>query len=331
MLLPYRTKEPFTRMALIISHPERQGESHVVEVLGKGRQYLVYGRHPKGMDYEWDLPLWDVKPSMLNEISVKLVNLFFNSVKRALVPKGFEVEVVGDGATKEQRSPEQEDLWAPSLEDLEKCVRAIPNSSKLWPDRDDYILMGHAIKAAGAQWPGDTYELWQWWCSQWEGDDDKNPDGNDPAVVERDWNKMQPPYRVGWSWLCEQASQCAADYAAPVDEFEADPDWQPNHEPALSVHGPAESAAYRTVNLSDIWIRDEVHEMLNGMLMYSTSRGAWHVWNGHKWEIDDTSQAEGLIAEAHIKLSQPYVLAAENAPTVAEAQVCEGQRKAAAV
>ena len=50
-LLVYRTAEPFARVAAILHGPE--GVKHLVEVLGKGRQFLVHGQHPGGFAYTW--------------------------------------------------------------------------------------------------------------------------------------------------------------------------------------------------------------------------------------------------------------------------------------
>lgn len=59
-LLVYRTEVPFTRIALKI---ELEGQWHLVELLGQGRQYLVHGTHPSGEKYRWqEKPLWEWSP-----------------------------------------------------------------------------------------------------------------------------------------------------------------------------------------------------------------------------------------------------------------------------
>jgi putative DNA primase/helicase len=328
VLRTYKARAPFARMALIATH---NGESHMIEVLGQGRQYLVYGKHPAGMDYEWDIPLWDLKPGQLNEINPKLVTLFFNEIKRVLEPKGIECEVVGSGETKEQKSPEQTDLLAPSVIDLADCVRKIPNTSELWPDRDDYIRMGHAIKAAAGQENDlEGFNVFLEWCDRWDGND-KNPEGNLIEVVERDWRKMHGPYRVGWSWLVEQAGQCSTDYQAPVDEFEADLEMidAPDADVARAVvdasahvvDAPSSSVDV-TLERSDYWYRDQVRAEVEGKILYSPERKLWHVWNGYQWRIDNLLAARAVVEDALLHMSQHAVKAAESAPN-------EKQKKAA--
>jgi hypothetical protein len=247
VLRVYATRAPFPRMAL---HATYNGEKNTVEVLGQGRQYVVAGTHPSGVPYEWDVNLWDVQPGQLNQINAKLVKLFFQEIRAFFEPKGVVIEIEGDGETREQKAPPQPDLFAPSVDDLRKVVRAIPNTSELFPERDDYILFGHALKAAGTPWPADALDLWHEWCSRWEGNA-RNPSGNDPAVVERDWNRMHAPFRVGWSWLVEQAKQTAEEgYTAPVDEFEPDlsppsPPTPPPEEPAEPERPPAKKRTLR--------------------------------------------------------------------------------------
>jgi hypothetical protein len=91
-LLLYRTAEPFTRMRLWI---QRNGESHLVEILGQGQQYLVYGTHPSTLKpYTWtsDLALADI-----TEITREQADAFLDELKATLEPMGFPTTREGNG------------------------------------------------------------------------------------------------------------------------------------------------------------------------------------------------------------------------------------------
>jgi hypothetical protein len=49
-LLPYRIAAPLTKIRLTFQRGE---DTHAVEILGQGQQFVAYGRHPSGASYEW--------------------------------------------------------------------------------------------------------------------------------------------------------------------------------------------------------------------------------------------------------------------------------------
>jgi hypothetical protein len=192
MLLMYRTEEPFPKSALKIKY---RGAEHTVEVLGLGRQYLVAGKHPSGSDYRWDTPLTDLVPDDLCRVSEVRIEEFFLALQEALEKKGIECERVG-GRKYETPAPPQEELLAPSLDALRELVAAMPND---YPDRDTYVAIGHAIKAAaGPDHVEEALEIYQEWAARWDG-------GNDPDVVARDFASFKAPYRMGWRNLEREA------------------------------------------------------------------------------------------------------------------------------
>jgi hypothetical protein len=215
-LLPYRTAEPFPRIAVTVNW---RGETHKIEILAAGRQYLIAGTHPTGTAYRWEQPL--PMATNLTLVDREKAELFLTELQRELCLRmpGIKVERTNVGAA--VAAPAQDELLAPSLEALDELVAGIPNREE---DRDGYVRFGHAIRAAGGD--GAAY-IFAEWAERWE-------DGhNDPDTVERDYAGFRGPYRLGWDWLVRYAHNHAPISAR--DEFEADP---------AAVPPPTPSAAY---------------------------------------------------------------------------------------
>ena len=218
-LLVYRTDRPFGRIAAIV---KRNGQTHLVEFLGKDRQYLVHGRHPAGVDYRWDgRPLWEYVPGDLSEIDVASVHTFFDELKAQLegsetiVPNlarldGITVDLIGSDSS-DAGAPDQETLLAPSLEHLRNVVEKTPNPADA--DRAHYVKMTCAIKAAaGQENEDDARELFLEWAGCWDGKVNPNYD-------EKTWDSLEPPFRVGWTWLQAQAEK-GGQYCSAQDDFD---------------------------------------------------------------------------------------------------------------
>jgi putative DNA primase/helicase len=95
-LLMYTTSAPFAKLKVYLSGPS--GESgpdakrYAVEVLGDGQQYLIYGKHPSGSEYNWPHnngpqthDVWD-----LTSIEQSDVQRFLLQLPECL-PKGWRV------------------------------------------------------------------------------------------------------------------------------------------------------------------------------------------------------------------------------------------------
>lgn len=209
-LLPYRSGEPISRHRLSFSY---LGQRCAVEVLGKARQFVVHGTHPSGEQYRWrDKALWDLAPDSLTTLTAADIDAAFTALAEELrVTAGVtDVTLKVDGQrdlTSGGSAPSQEELQAPSLQRLSEVVATIPNDIR-FEDRDDYIKVGYAIKAAGGE---AAFPFFLDWCDRWE-------DGtNDPEVAASDWAGMSPPYRVGYGYLLNLSGLDDVDY-----EFEAD-------------------------------------------------------------------------------------------------------------
>ncbi len=269
LLLVYRTKEPFARRALELLDGEKK---HVVEFLGEGRQYLVHGKHPSGSDYGWPKgALWDWKPAELPEITAEQADAFLAHLAERFSGR-FNIGITGQREKSDEPIPPQEGLKAPSLDDLRAVVAEIPNNDLLFPTREDYIAFGHAVKAAGGD---EALDIYQEWCARWDGGD------NDPEVVEADWSRMQPPYRIGWDWLRTKAGDTAQD------EFTPDPTLLPPEE------------AQPQVEFSDEYFIHRILPELKERIRYvpGPTNGTWWTWEGHRWVEDKSLQHERIVRD----------------------------------
>lgn len=207
MLVMYRTDQPFPRAAIKLTY---EGQAHTVEVLGRGRQYLIAGTHPSGNPYRWQVPLTEYTPEDLTLITEIQIAELFEALEEALTPRGVTVERVGRSPM-EITPPPPEELLAPSIEELRALVARLPND---YPDRDTYIGIGHAIKAAaGPEYETEALEIYQEWASRWA-------DGhNDPETVERDFASFRPPFRIGWPQLEREAYTRAQELLRAREEL----------------------------------------------------------------------------------------------------------------
>jgi P4 family phage/plasmid primase-like protien len=266
-LLVYRTDAPFPKTVLEI---EYRGETHKVEVLGRGCQFLVHGTHPLGERYRWARSeLWDVEPNNLALVGAADVQRYFSALSSALSGKGIQCRVRGTHDHERGPVPAQEDLRAPDLEALEDVVSRIPNTSAGYPTREDYVAFGHAVKAAGGD---DALYIFQDWAGRWD-------EGvNDPEIVAADWDRMRPPFRIGWEWLRQRAGDDAQD------EFEVDP----------TAVAPLPPAVYLT---EEDFVERVLPEVRDQLRYVPEERRPWRVWNGHRWVEDKLLAAQRVIRD----------------------------------
>lgn len=163
-----------------------------VELLTEGRQFVAQGIHPgTRQPYAW--PDGIPKRAGLTTVSAEQLDEFMRAAAEAL---GGSTLAHRDAAL----APEQESLLAPDWETLRRTVEAMPNTSSLFPARDDYVKVAYAIKAAAPE--GFEYEardLYLDWTSRWDEGE------NDPDIALKDWERAKPPYRTGFSFLTAHA------------------------------------------------------------------------------------------------------------------------------
>ncbi|HKJ03340.1 MAG TPA: bifunctional DNA primase/polymerase, partial [Longimicrobiales bacterium] len=274
-LLVYRTEDPFTKMAAVLT---KDDTTHLVEILGKGRQYLIEGKHPSGTKYRWRRTL-PRHPSELTEITREDAQAFLQAVKAKAETGGWEVELIGDGLSASDTAPPQDSLLAPSIEELQRLMAELPNPTS-W-GRDRFVEVGYAVKAAGQEDPEAAFSAWTEWASRWEGDGSDDPDKD-----RSEWERFQPPYRVGWTWLEDLAEDTGA-YDVAQAFFEADPDAAPPPAPAINDH----------VVHTDEWAVSRILPDLEPKVRYSVANDDWMLWSGYKWYESKNMEYEILIRD----------------------------------
>lgn len=275
-LLLYRTIEPFGRLRLWI---RKDGNEHLVEVLGEGQQAVVFGTHPTGRAYEWA----GEPDGQLTVITVEMVKSFLDDLQTMIERDGLGiVEREGDGrrATHVAAS-DQRALRAPSLEALRDCVAAIPNVDTQFPARTDYLRVGYAIKAAaGPENEEDGCELFIEWAGRWDAG------VTPPELAREDWRRFTGPSSVGWSYLTELARGHGFNAAAfdfdVIDGAKPAPD---------TVQGDGDGP----IKYSDQWLADDCIARYRPELRFVPQRGTWLVWNGARWVVDAELLADDLI------------------------------------
>ena len=85
---------------------------------------------------------------------------------------------------------------------------------------------------------------------------------------------MQPPFRLGWRWLQEQAA-VTGEYLTAVDEFEADPDGV----------GPKDTeipeVSDGVISFTDTWVVERLARWLKDQIRFVPGTGHFHVWGGN--------------------------------------------------
>lgn len=281
-LLMYRTDVPFGRMRLWI---RRGQESHLVEVLGEGQQYLIYGVHPTTQrPYEWrvtggmDITTLD-DVTDLTPITREQADAFLTSLAESLSMLGLILEREGDGRAPSETAPDQAGLRAPSIDLLRQAVRATPNDNDLFPSRTDYLKMGYAIRAAaGPDDADDGYAIFHEWAAKWTGND--RVAANDPEDIHQDWRRMKGEARVGWGWIAEQAR--AFGFSVAEHTFDA-------------VETQPEAPPITAPMYSDQWLADKVVERKRDAIRYVPEKQIFLVWDGKRWQPDVGLLAEDLV------------------------------------
>ena len=203
-----RTAPDFLYRKVLFGERNEKGvQENRVEILATNRQFVAWGVHPSTKrPYEWtrglpaleDVPY--VEPSVLSAL--------MDALSKSL-PSAGVVETITPA-----KSVEQNTLKAPRHL-IEQAVAAIPNTTELWPSRDDYIVMGIAIKGALIDEPDQGFEVFKDWCKRWVDGE------NEDETIESDWRRIKPPFSLGaqriYSWA-EEMSDGAFNMATVWNE-----------------------------------------------------------------------------------------------------------------
>lgn len=272
-LLMYRTDEPFARMRICLEDGNSKTR-HLIEFLGDGQQYVVSGTHPATLaPYQWSVP--ELPPTAnLTGITRDQVSALFDEIQRTYESRGFVVHREGDGRNRQRVAVhDQQALLAPSIDELRNAVALIPNEGERWAAREAYIRMGYAIRAAAGDAIEEGFEIFLEWCQRWDGP------GNDYDTVRADWERMHPPFSIGWDWIAAQAREHGYNDAA--NEF-----------PAEGVPPPRQRVMY-----SDRWLADRAIERFANRLRYASGLKSWLMWSGQRWEHDEMNRPRSEVRE----------------------------------
>jgi len=265
-LLVYRTDRPFPkqRVTFLVG-----GQKQAIDILGAGQQYLIEGVHPAGARYLWEPDGLDfIRPPALTDFEPEALERFLRDVQ-AHYPDGFNRSGLGERSN----TPAQEFLAADG-EDVARLVATLPNTAE---DRESYIRMGTAIKAAAG---AEGLAIWQEWCDRWDAGQ------NDPDTVTADWKRIKPPYTIGIEWLRDQAK--AIGQVPPATEFTVSTAPAPS---PVTVDIDRKGKSGAVVN-SDAWLATRLIDDYGEKIRYCGMLGGWLVWDGHCWAQDELSRVE---------------------------------------
>lgn len=221
-LLPYRlpmgTLPPSTRT---FRWRMPDGREHGIEIIGKGRQFVVDAVHPKTRQpYGWDVHPLDCQ-NMIPELPPKklreLIEVLLAAMERAGGQlKTFDVRGGHDGTN----PPKPEDLMGDESLVID-ALRHIPNRPET--SREEWIALGNAMKAAaGDRWPVAAMLAWTDWSLEWEP-----PPGHEPNTeesCETNWARMKPPFWIGADYVFAKAAATGWSRLRVLQEaFGADP------------------------------------------------------------------------------------------------------------
>ena len=270
----YGAAEEVRRIRLWFRGPD--GRQHLIEVLGRGQQVVVDGLHPAtGQPYEWDVDPTLLGAMALPQITGNQIAEFLAEAQELLELlgcDGFSHEGSGKAAT--DREGLDQDRLRGDPEMVRAAVEAIPNDNDLFPGRTDYLRLGYAIKAALPDDPSTAFELFEAWALRWEGND-RSP-GNDPETIESDWQRMRPPFEIGAGYLFDLARDYGVSTAAA--------DFEP-------VEGEGVVLDERPPEWSDQALALRFVHAEKDRVRYVAEWGKWLVWDGLRWNPDQTEEA----------------------------------------
>jgi hypothetical protein len=217
-LLPYRTDEPFAKVAsrgFRLPGDRPEDKPHRIEILGNGQQFVAYAVHPDtGRPYEWfDGGPLEVAQEDLTPITEEQARAYLREAERLILEAGGrpEAQFADDpGPRKTNANPiAPYDLVADAM-------RHVPNHDVHY---DDWVTVGLAIKAAVGEAGRELFHGYSRQSLKYDGE-----------VTERAWKSFQPE-RIGagsifhwakeyggWTRPPSAASRSKAEYVPPLLE-----------------------------------------------------------------------------------------------------------------
>ncbi|MEI6985528.1 MAG: DUF5906 domain-containing protein [Rhodospirillaceae bacterium] len=267
-----RTRDPVQYMRLEVERDD-DADAGKIEILGWGKQVVLWGIHPTGKPYEWSaeiphadtLPLWTAGQltSVLTKLAERMSEMDGYTAKMG---GGKRARAVGDGGEGEV---DQASLRIPAglgLDRLREVVLAVPNGKEV--DRDEWTAVGQALR--GATYlsdidEADARQLWLDWSATWHG--------QDMAAVERFWDTVSVgDKRVGWDqlvWRAQKAGLC--DFGDDIEQTITPTRVEDLPEDALRAYwGDYLVKRYRYIRGSDAYFDTETRKLVDrSQLNYS--------------------------------------------------------------
>lgn len=251
--------EPFGRMR---REWVFNGRRCLLEILGAGCQVVIEGMHRSGKPYEWsERP----QAAELLTLTREQANGLLDAMAAEIEALGCEVSSTGNGEVPNRSQVDQARLAGP-LDKVQAAVRAMPNTVENYPERDGYINVGIAIKAALLAHPAEAYELFEEWALQWPG--------STAEVISDDWERFHEPFVLGAEYIYAQARRFGWSDAA--EEFA----------PVAQRQEKKEELEFS--QLSDMWMAQEFIKEFGDRVRFEQESKRWYCYEDGIWNPDQS-------------------------------------------
>lgn len=274
------------------------GAQERVEILGEGRQIVVHGIHPRtGKPYQW----FDSSGNAIEypsfptiAITAEQLDAFCQRLSETL-PAATPPAKASDTSA----APRDQEALRGDPELVAEAVRALPNTSALFPTYDDYMRVGYAIKAALPDDPAMAEALFVEWAMKWDGRGEEHT----PERIAGDLKRAKPPYRVGAGWLYDHAAQHgqfnpAKAYFDVIEEAPPNPGrFQFITHDEAAAQARSQSAKPLIKGLLDQGAMSVVYGPSNVGKSFVLLDASWHIAMGRPWGgMRTTRRAVAYIA-----------------------------------
>jgi len=260
-LLIYRCHTTFPKKTLRFETDAKQ--EFLIEMLAEGQQYVIHGIHPvTRKPYTCEPVLDHLHSDELSVIDEKKINQFFCELRTILTEKGFRL--INCHAPKEKHLLIDQKSLKGDPEMVSAALEVIPNDTSY----DEWIRIGHAIKAALSENEEHAMELWVRFSQRWlHGETEQD-------FIEDKFRSFKAPYSIGADWIFQQArghgfNTAAADFS-PVEEIVSDA--EKNLAP---------------IKYSEMALTWRVVKQHRQNFRYMPERGKFLFWDKTRWRFDD--------------------------------------------
>lgn len=173
--------EPIRKMRIVFR--DADDVEHAVEVLGAGQQYLIAGRHPSGVMYEWrpNADLAQYTADGLTKVTAAEMRAFMDAVASEITGRGWTIitnsklkqSVTSGGIAVADAEP----IIDPQI--ALNALKAIPNNEETLPLREDFIGLLASFRAATgkASYAPEIEEEVRKWAEEYEWADENYFEG----------------------------------------------------------------------------------------------------------------------------------------------------------